>query len=54
MSVPFALDSLSLNAQLSLTGYTNEFILRLMHTHNPQFVEALGSNKVKSVSLLFN
>lgn len=44
-------ENIQLENELSNTGYTIEWVLNMLYEHNPKFLAALGSNKVKDVRL---
>lgn len=44
-------ENIQLENELSNTGYTIEWVLNMLYEHNPKFLTALGSNKVKDVRL---
>ncbi|KAI6197775.1 hypothetical protein M3Y94_01264700 [Aphelenchoides besseyi] len=46
----FAVRELKLDDELSITGYSVEWILTKLHEHSPEFVEKLGDGKVKNIA----
>jgi hypothetical protein len=53
-NVPVVSDSINPKDQLANTGYTIEWVLEMLRTNNPKFMDALGNSKVKSVSFRIN
>lgn len=43
---------IQLNELLSITGYTNEFVLRKLYENNEKFVKLLGNGKISKVGFL--